>query len=129
MDVRCRLAGDGRKIGAESAHAVGIGAPEIEDALIGIGEGHHMAPGHAGENLTVAGVDWATVVPGSRYRIGDGVEIEITSYTKPCATNARWFSDGDFTRMLQTRFPGESRVYARVLTEGTVRPGDAFTPL
>lgn len=92
-------------------------------------EGHGMAPGHAGENLTVAGIDWATVVPGSRYRIGDGVEIEITSYTKPCATNARWFSDGDFTRMLQTRFPGESRVYARVLTEGTVRPGDAFTPL
>ena len=88
-----------------------------------------MGPGHAGDNLTVAGIDWSTVVPGNRYRVGTEVEIEITNYTTPCATNAHWFSDGDFTRMLESRHPGESRVYARVLEEGTVRPGDAFTPL
>lgn len=92
-------------------------------------EGHDMAPGHAGENLTIAGIDWATVVPGNRYRIGDQVEIEITKYTSPCATNAAWFVEGDFTRMLQTRYPGDSRVYARVLREGTIRTGDEFEPL
>jgi MOSC domain-containing protein YiiM len=92
-------------------------------------EGHDMAPGHVGDNLTVAGIDWSTVVPGKRYRVGDAVEIEITSYTSPCDTNARWFVGGDFTRMLQTRHPGESRVYARVLREGTVRTGDSFEPL
>ncbi|MFO7299183.1 MAG: MOSC domain-containing protein [Actinomycetes bacterium] len=92
-------------------------------------EGHDMAPGHAGENLTIAGVDWSTVVPGNRYRIGHEVEIEITSYTTPCATNARWFVDGKFGRMSQQRHPGESRVYARVLREGTIRTGAAFEPL
>ncbi len=92
-------------------------------------EGHDMAPGHAGENLTVSGIDWSTVVPGNRYRVGDEVEIEITSYTAPCSTNKEWFVDGDFTRMLQSRFPGESRVYARVLREGSVRTGDAFHEL
>jgi MOSC domain-containing protein YiiM len=91
-------------------------------------EGHDMAPGHAGENLTIARADWSAVVPGNRYRVGPEVEIEITSYTTPCATNRKWFADGDFTRMLQTRNPGESRVYARVIREGTVRTGDAFEP-
>lgn len=92
-------------------------------------EGHDMAPGHAGENLTIVGVDWASVEPGKRYRVGDDVELEITKYTSPCATNAEWFIDGDFTRMLQSRYPGESRVYARVLREGTVRSGDLFTEI
>ena len=92
-------------------------------------EGHDMAPGHAGENLTVAGIDWSTVVPGNRYRVGDQVELEITRYTTPCRTNAHWFADGDFTRMLESRFPGESRVYARVIEEGTVRRGDEFRAL
>ncbi|HEX6946775.1 MAG TPA: MOSC domain-containing protein [Acidimicrobiia bacterium] len=92
-------------------------------------EGHDMGPGHAGDNLTITGADWSTVTPGRRYRVGDEVEIEITGYTTPCSTNARWFIDGDFTRMLQGRYPGESRVYARVLQEGTLRPGDPFVPL
>lgn len=92
-------------------------------------EGHDMAPGHAGENLTIVGVDWASVEPGKRYRVGDDVELEITEYTSPCATNAEWFIDGGFTRMLQSRYPGESRVYARVLREGTVRSGDLFTEI
>lgn len=92
-------------------------------------EGHDMGPGHAGDNVTVAGIDWSTVVPAKRYRIGEEVEIEITSYTSPCATNARWFTDGDFTRMLEGRHPGESRVYARVLREGMIRQGDSFVDL
>jgi MOSC domain-containing protein YiiM len=91
-------------------------------------EGHDMAAGHAGENLTIAGIDWSAVVPGTRYQVGDAVEIEITSYTTPCATNRRWFQDGDFTRMLHSRHPGESRVYARVLRGGRVRTGDSFLP-
>lgn len=87
-------------------------------------EGHPIEPGYAGENMTISGLDWAEVQPGARLRIGQVVEIEVTSYTAPCSNNARWFIDGDFTRMLQSRHPGESRVYARVLQEGEVRAGD-----
>lgn len=87
-------------------------------------EGHPIEPGYAGENMTISGLDWAEVQPGTRLRIGNSVEIEVTSYTAPCSKNSRWFIDGDFTRMLQSRHPGESRVYARVLQEGEVRAGD-----
>ncbi|MGH8944522.1 MAG: MOSC domain-containing protein [Acidimicrobiia bacterium] len=86
-------------------------------------EGHSVEPGSAGENLTISGMDWADMVPGTRIAIGE-VVAEITSYTSPCATNAGWFKDGDFTRMLQSWHPGESRVYARVTRPGTVVTGD-----
>jgi MOSC domain-containing protein YiiM len=86
-------------------------------------EGHSISPGSAGENITVAGLDWAEVVPGRRMSIGPA-EIEITHYTTPCAKNAQWFSDGRFNRMHQSKHPGESRVYARVLRGGRIAPGD-----
>jgi MOSC domain-containing protein YiiM len=86
-------------------------------------EGHTIAPGSAGENITIAGLDWHEVVPGKRMTIGP-VEIEITHYTTPCAKNARWFSDGRFDRMHESKHPGESRVYARVLRGGPITTGD-----
>ena len=91
-------------------------------------EGHSIAPGAAGENVTVSGVDWAKVNPGTRWLIGDEVEIEITDYTTPCKKNSRWFTDGDFSRMGQQLHPGQSRVYARVLSEGVIKRGDQFAP-
>ena len=87
-------------------------------------EGHSIEPGFAGENLTISGLDWGEVVPGVKLAIGPQIEVEVVSYTSPCATNAAWFSNGDFTRMLESRHPGESRVYARVLKTGAVATGD-----
>lgn len=87
-------------------------------------EGHPIGAGSAGENITTRGIDWDLVVPGTRLRLGAEVLIEVTRYTTPCKTNARWFTGGDFNRMHQNLFPGYSRVYARVITEGVVRPGD-----
>jgi MOSC domain-containing protein YiiM len=87
-------------------------------------EGHPIAPGCAGENLTTEGLDWRRVVPGVRLRLGADALVEITSYTTPCWKNARWFRDGDPQRMSQAEHPGESRVYARVLRPGLVRTGD-----
>jgi MOSC domain-containing protein YiiM len=56
--------------------------------------------------------------------LGDGVLIEITSFTTPCRTIMRAFSDGAYGRVGQARHPGWSRVYARVLVEGLVAAGD-----
>jgi len=87
-------------------------------------EGHPIGPGSTGENITTSGLDWDRVLPGERLQIGADVVLEITRYAAPCKTNARWFKGGDVNRMNQKRFPGWSRVYAKVLTTGWVRPGD-----
>lgn len=87
-------------------------------------EGHPIEPGFAGENLTLSGVDWNDVVPGVRLTIGPKVKVEITDFTAPCSKNGQWFADGNYSRMLQRRHPGESRVYAKVLTGGVVSTGD-----
>ena len=90
-------------------------------------EGHPIDPGSSGENLTVSGLDWDQVHPGVRLSIGPEVQLEVTSYTTPCSHNGRWFRDEDFSRMSQKVNPGWSRVYAKVLRGGVVRPGDAVT--
>ena len=87
-------------------------------------EGHDLSPGAIGENLTVEGVDWERVTPGSRLELGAGVLIEMTRYTSPCFNIQKNFADGDISRVSQKRNPGSSRVYARVLREGTIRQGD-----
>jgi MOSC domain-containing protein YiiM len=88
-------------------------------------EGHTVTPGATGENVTVAALDWSLVVPGVEMRLGDQVRVEVTAYTAPCWKNAQWFRDGAFDRMAQSRHPGESRVYARVLRGGEIRVGDS----
>ncbi|MBI1800706.1 MAG: MOSC domain-containing protein [Chloroflexi bacterium] len=87
-------------------------------------EGHPIFPGSVGENITVAGVDWARVVPGAQLRLGDRVLIEVTRYTTPCATIAGSFADGNSNRILQTEHEGWARVYARVLETGRIRVGE-----
>lgn len=89
-------------------------------------EGHPIAAGNAGENLTIAGVDWAALRPGTRIDVGV-VPMLISAHAIPCAKNAQWFSDRDFTRMLHERHPGWSRLYAIPLGSGTVATGDVVT--
>ena len=86
-------------------------------------EGHPVAPGSTGENVTVADIDWASVVPGVRLRIGP-VLAEVTAYTTPCRTIARSFAWGRSGRVSQRTHPGWSRVYARVIDAGRVAEGD-----
>jgi len=87
-------------------------------------EGHPIAPGSAGENLTLAGLDWPALGPGSQLQLGDLVRVEITDYAPPCRTIMRWFSDRRFSRISQRHYPGSSRLYARVLQAGPVTRGD-----
>lgn len=101
--------------------AVCLYSLEVIEALRA--EGHSIFAGAAGENLTLEGIDWDRVVPGVHLRIGP-VLLEVTAPTNPCQKNARWFVDGHFGRMHQGRHPGWSRMYARVLEEGSVTAGD-----
>ena len=87
-------------------------------------EGHPVAPGALGENVTIEGLDWSAVQPGARLRLGDEVLLEITRYATPCFNIRPAFRDGDYSRVSQKRHPDGSRVYARVVTTGTLRCGD-----
>ena len=88
-------------------------------------EGHSIDAGSSGENLTLAGLEWEKLKPGDRLQVGPDVQVEIMSYTGPCHQNAQWFRDGDYKRISQKKNPGWSRLSAKVLREGVVRPGDA----
>src|SRR5690349_6292366 len=87
-------------------------------------EGHSIDAGSSGENLTLAGLAWDSLEPGTRLTIGPDVQLEVASYCAPCEWNARWFRGGDISRISQKSNPGWSRLYARVLRTGVIRPGD-----
>jgi MOSC domain-containing protein YiiM len=87
-------------------------------------EGHPIVPGAIGENVTVEGLDWSAVVPGSRVLLGDRVVLEVTRYASPCGNITSAFRDGNYARVSQKRSPGQSRVYARVMRPGFIRQGD-----
>jgi len=86
-------------------------------------EGHPIFPGAVGENVTISGLDWSALQPGIRLALGDEVQVELTSYTSPCNTIPQYFVDGNFQRISQKVHPGYSRIYARVLRNGTLRVG------
>lgn len=89
-------------------------------------EGHPVGPGSLGENVTIGGLPWEEVWPGTRLTIGC-VEVEVTGYAAPCVKIANAFADGDFMRIGQKVNPGWSRVYARILAEGEIGLGDSVT--
>ena len=119
-------------VGDQVAHPDIHGGPERALCLFALeriealrAEGHPILPGSAGENITTAGIEWDTVVPGTRLRLGSDLEVEITRYTTPCTTIRDSFSDGDSNRIHSNLHPGWSRAYARVLIPGIIRSGDS----
>jgi len=89
-------------------------------------EGHSIEPGSIGENLTVSGIRWTDMVPGATDEVGT-VVLQLTDYAAPCSNIARSFERRQYVRVNQKVHAGWSRLYARVLTEGTVRVGDGVT--
>jgi hypothetical protein len=85
--------------------------------------GHPIGPGAAGENVTIVGLPWGDVTPGTRLALGS-VLCEISSFAVPCRQNAVWFTDRDFDR-IHFRHGPVSRVYATVLEPGRIDVGDA----
>jgi MOSC domain-containing protein YiiM len=92
-------------------------------------EGHPIFPGSVGENVTVVGLEWPTLKPGSRLALGDEVIIKISSYAGPCQTIAGSFIDRKFKRISEKKHPGESRLYARVLQTGQLEVGQTVRVL
>ena len=94
---------------------------EIIEALQA--EGHPISPGSTGENLTITGLDWDDMTPGTKVRIGQTV-AQITDFASPCWKVVDSFSDKESSRIGQAEHPGWSRVCAKVIIGGIVQTGD-----
>jgi len=86
-------------------------------------QGIDVSPGQIGENFTTAGLDLQKLSPGYRLRVGEDCIIEITKVRVPCSQLKKW--DVDLPELIV----GRSGWVARVIEEGTVRPGDVIEML
>lgn len=87
-------------------------------------QGHPIAAGSAGENVTISGLDWSTLRPGTLLRIGSAL-AEVSFPATPCKHQTQWFTDGDFRRIDYDRNPQWARWYTWVREPGRVDEGDA----
>ena len=104
--------------------ALSLWSVEVIEELAG--QGHPIASGLGGENITIRGIDWTSMRPGLTMRI-DGVVAEVTFPATPCAKQTNWFSDGDFKRIDHDRNPQWTRWYAWVREPGTIARGGRIT--
>jgi MOSC domain-containing protein YiiM len=86
--------------------------------------GRELPPGSFGENLRVSGIEATHAVTGEGWKVGPGVELEVTSPRTPCATFQRRMKEPQWVK----RFTDEGRVgtYLRVLHTGSIRAGDTI---
>lgn len=79
--------------------------------------GLDVHPGDFAENITTEGIDLTILPVGSRLSLGEA-EVEITQIGKTCHTRCAIYQQAGDCVM-----PKEG-VFARVLREGIVKPGD-----
>jgi MOSC domain-containing protein YiiM/GNAT superfamily N-acetyltransferase len=92
-------------------------------------DGNPIFPGSCGENLTTEGIELSTLPIGTRLAIGGELVLELASPDGPCETIGGSFADGRFARISILTNPTDSRMYARVLSEGSVAAGDPIRVL
>ena len=122
--------------GDRHRHDTVHGGPHRAVALLGIEaikrvqtDGHPIEPGSVGENLTTTGIELASLAPGTRLAIGERLVLEISAPANPCDVIAGSFRNGKAGRISILTHPADSRMYARTIVEGEVRPGDAIQVL
>jgi len=84
-----------------------------------------LTNGNFGENLTTSGVDVTGLRIGERWRVGtDGLVLEVSAPRTPCRTFQAFLNLSHWMKtFIQAGKPG---AYLRVISPGTVRPGDAI---
>ena len=83
-----------------------------------IAKGAKVSPGNFAENITTEGIDLLKLSLGSRLRLGQSVELEITQFGKECHSRCEIFQQvGDCV------MPREG-IFARVTKAGRIQVGD-----
>ncbi|MBN2108053.1 MAG: MOSC domain-containing protein [Deltaproteobacteria bacterium] len=83
--------------------------------------GLDVGPGDFAENLTTEGMDLLALPIGSKIKIGDSVELEISQHGKECHTPCAIFHQAGTCVM-----PTEG-IFGRVLSGGMVKVGDRIS--
>lgn len=86
-------------------------------------QGHAIAAGTVGENVTLSGVDRPRLRPGTRVLVGTAL-LELSYPATPCQKQGRWFQDGDIARLAHAKHPECARWYAWIRQPGQIRPVD-----
>ncbi|MCB2101097.1 MAG: MOSC domain-containing protein [Rhodobacterales bacterium] len=119
---RSRVARDPSQPNLRQVHLVHA---ELFDEVAG--QGFALTPGAIGENVLTRGVALLDLPTGTRLRLGDAAELEVTGLRNPCK-QLDGFQSGLTAAMLGRDADGnlvrKAGVMAVVLTGGTVRPGD-----
>ena len=77
--------------------------------------------GDFAENIATSGIDWLQLPVGTRLKLGESAEVEITQIGKECHNKcAIYYLAGDCI------MPREG-IFARVLKGGKIRCGDAVS--
>jgi len=88
-----------------------------------IAKGATVSPGNFAENITTEGIDLSSLSLGSRLRLGESVELEITQFGKECHDRCEIFRQvGDCI------MPREG-VFAKVTAAGRICVGDVVEVL
>lgn len=100
---------------------------ELFDELVA--RGFAVFPGDLGENITTRGVDLLALPTGTRLRIGDSTEVEVTGLRNPCSQIDR-FQPGLMAAVLDRDANGaivrKCGVMAVVLRGGRIHAGDTI---
>jgi len=115
------LAGDRHDHEKHNTPLQAVSIIDVEDLDDLRAEGFDVAPGATGENMTVRGLDVDDLAIGDRLELSGGVQLELTKKRKPC-----YVLDAIDPRLKEV-IVGRCGFYARVLREGTLRPGESIT--
>jgi MOSC domain-containing protein YiiM len=86
-------------------------------------------PGEMGENVTTRGIDLLALPRGTRLRLGDDAEIEVTGLRNPCSQIDRFqpgLTSAVLDRDADGRLVRKAGVMATVVRGGVVRAGDTI---
>ena len=83
-----------------------------------VASGAKVSPGDFAENITTEGIDLQSLKVGSRLRLGNEAEVEVTQFGKECHSRCEIFEQvGDCV------MPREG-IFAKVTKAGAIKVGD-----
>jgi MOSC domain-containing protein YiiM len=85
-----------------------------------VAKGAKVSPGDFAENITTEGIDLQKLSVGSRLKVGEGAELQISQFGKECHSGCEIFKQvGDCI------MPREG-VFAKVTKGGSIKVGDVI---